>query len=278
MSSPSSTAKRKSRRRAARSSKGGAVTVALQITVHYEGGDSISHPLNQETLRIGRRTDNDVVIPDSYVSGYHAELKRLANASYEVEDLDSHNGMTVNGEKVKKARVKEGDVIVFGVLETVIEPQENSRQVVPLKPPPSGRPRQKEGDPLAKTLSHSLSELRKRSQEETEDQLKERDQKIAELQKKVEAAQVEISQLREAETSTEGEEHLDGGSEIPVWRGLLTRVGAARRERKIQVMDSSLAQKTEALNKLKNELSELEEEVQGQRRPEARIGPVKKRL
>jgi DNA-binding response OmpR family regulator len=52
--------------------------------------------LVQETTTIGRREDNDVVIPDRWVSRYHAEVRR-EGTRYVIQDLGSKNGLFVNG-------------------------------------------------------------------------------------------------------------------------------------------------------------------------------------
>jgi ABC-type multidrug transport system ATPase subunit len=65
-------------------------------------------------LRIGRATDNDVVISDLSVSRNHAELRRTSRGSYEIVDLDSHNGTYLNGQRVTVAPVTETDLIGVG--------------------------------------------------------------------------------------------------------------------------------------------------------------------
>jgi ABC transport system ATP-binding/permease protein len=65
-------------------------------------------------LRIGRAADNDVVVSDLSVSRYHAELRRTSRGSYEIVDLDSHNGTYLNGQRVTVAPVTETDLIGVG--------------------------------------------------------------------------------------------------------------------------------------------------------------------
>ena len=57
-------------------------------------------PLPTRTVRIGRATDNDLVIDDLVVSRHHAELRALPDGSYEIADLGSHNGTYLDGAPV----------------------------------------------------------------------------------------------------------------------------------------------------------------------------------
>ncbi len=69
--------------------------------------------LPTKTLRIGRNSDNDVVVSDLSVSRYHAELRKTGRG-YEIVDLASHNGTFVNGQWVTAAPVTERDIISIG--------------------------------------------------------------------------------------------------------------------------------------------------------------------
>lgn len=71
-------------------------------------------PLPARTVRIGRGSDNDLVIDDLVVSRRHAELRALADGTYEIVDLDSHNGTFLNGTAVEQAPVLPGDIVGIG--------------------------------------------------------------------------------------------------------------------------------------------------------------------
>jgi S1-C subfamily serine protease/pSer/pThr/pTyr-binding forkhead associated (FHA) protein len=69
-------------------------------------------------LRLGRASDNDVVLPADLfpsVSQHHCELSRT-EGGIELDDLDSRNGTLVNGKPVKHAVLSAGDVIQLGAL------------------------------------------------------------------------------------------------------------------------------------------------------------------
>jgi ABC transport system ATP-binding/permease protein len=71
--------------------------------------------LPQRVLRIGRATDNEIVVSDLSVSRYHAELRRDSRRGYEIVDLSSHNGTYVNGQRITtSAPVTEADIISIG--------------------------------------------------------------------------------------------------------------------------------------------------------------------
>ncbi|QDU37487.1 Putative cyclic-di-GMP phosphodiesterase AdrB [Maioricimonas rarisocia] len=67
-----------------------------------------------QPFRIGRSCDNELCIPDSTVSGHHAELV-FADQSIFVRDLDSTNGTLLNGRALKVlTELRCGDILHFG--------------------------------------------------------------------------------------------------------------------------------------------------------------------
>ena len=71
-------------------------------------------PLPVKALRIGRVSDNDLVLPDLDVSRHHAELRKSPAGAYEIVDLGSHNGTFVNGRQVSSAVLSESDIVSIG--------------------------------------------------------------------------------------------------------------------------------------------------------------------
>lgn len=69
--------------------------------------------LDQERITIGRRPSNQIHIDNLAVSGEHAVIVTIGNDSF-LEDLNSTNGTTVNGETIKKYVLQHDDVIEFG--------------------------------------------------------------------------------------------------------------------------------------------------------------------
>lgn len=84
-----------------------------RLAVRMPGQSPWEIPLAQTTLTIGRRPDNDVVLPLNYVSAYHGRLERQ-EAAWHYVDLGSTNGTFVNGQRVQSAVLREGDILRIG--------------------------------------------------------------------------------------------------------------------------------------------------------------------
>ena len=70
-------------------------------------------PLYDKEVLIGRGPDCHIVVRDPLVSRHHAKIAK-AYGGYFVEDLESTNGITVNGRRVRKQMLKYGDKIQIG--------------------------------------------------------------------------------------------------------------------------------------------------------------------
>ncbi|MFH0794810.1 MAG: FHA domain-containing protein, partial [bacterium] len=68
---------------------------------------------DKEVISIGRARDNDIVIENLSVSRNHARIRR-ADDKYVITDLNSANGVFVNGVRVTKTEVLHSDVITIG--------------------------------------------------------------------------------------------------------------------------------------------------------------------
>jgi ABC transport system ATP-binding/permease protein len=69
-------------------------------------------------LKVGRATDNDIVIPDVLASRHHATLIPTPGGT-EIADNRSINGTFVNGDRVTTALLNEGDVVTIGNVDLV---------------------------------------------------------------------------------------------------------------------------------------------------------------
>lgn len=75
------------------------------------GGDPI--PLQRPLLKIGRRESCDICLRFSNVSGIHCELS-YRDGYWVVRDLNSQNGIKVNGQRLRFRPLRPGDLITIG--------------------------------------------------------------------------------------------------------------------------------------------------------------------
>jgi len=81
------------------------------ISGKYQGGE---FPLKMSRqVTIGRSSELDMVLVEDMVSRKHAKIT-VGPGKVLIEDLGSTNGTFVNGEKIRQARLKEGDRILIG--------------------------------------------------------------------------------------------------------------------------------------------------------------------
>jgi hypothetical protein len=74
--------------------------------------------LTERRVVLGRSKECDIQVPDANVSRRHAEL-RQEGSSWWVVDLDSTNGVEVNGKRVQRAKLDDGDRITLGSTDLV---------------------------------------------------------------------------------------------------------------------------------------------------------------
>jgi hypothetical protein len=81
------------------------------ISGKYQGGEFPVVPEKQ--IIVGRSSELDMVLVEDMVSRKHAKIAMQSDQIW-IEDLGSTNGTFVNGEKIKRARLKEGDRVLIG--------------------------------------------------------------------------------------------------------------------------------------------------------------------
>ena len=67
-------------------------------------------PWDKESISVGRKPDNDVVIDNPAISGHHCKLVKQGSGFF-VEDLESTNGTFLNEKRVKTSGLKHNDVV-----------------------------------------------------------------------------------------------------------------------------------------------------------------------
>jgi predicted nucleic acid-binding Zn-ribbon protein len=87
----------------------------LRVLIRQEGGSDVVYPLGRRT-GIGRTPDNDIQVDATWISRHHAVLLSGPDHCI-VEDLNSTNGVRVNGRKVGRQILHDGDTVTVGKTE-----------------------------------------------------------------------------------------------------------------------------------------------------------------
>lgn len=75
-----------------------------------------TYELYRDEVVVGRAIDADIPINSTDLSRKHIALKRSAHGQYTVVDLDSRNGLYLNGVKVHSALLHDGDNLQLGTV------------------------------------------------------------------------------------------------------------------------------------------------------------------
>jgi len=99
--------------------------VPAEITLEFtaDTGQAVFFTLDKPAVTVGRDADNDICLPVSIpdvdtVSKHHARLRRDQD-DYIVHDLNSTNGLAVNGRQTIENLLQDGDRLRFGSVEAV---------------------------------------------------------------------------------------------------------------------------------------------------------------
>jgi general secretion pathway protein A len=84
-----------------------------RIIVATEGRTTQELPLAVGRIIIGRTVDNDLQIDSRFVSRHHCQIITGADGSV-IEDLNSTNGIFVQGKRVRRYNLNDGDIVVIG--------------------------------------------------------------------------------------------------------------------------------------------------------------------
>jgi pSer/pThr/pTyr-binding forkhead associated (FHA) protein len=102
--------------------------------LRIDGGQEISYALGRRT-RVGRAPECELHIDSQSVSRHHALL--LKGLRYLIiEDLNSTNGVIVNGRKVSRLFLSDGDVMTIGEIQfrCVLNPAKSTSETPPGPP------------------------------------------------------------------------------------------------------------------------------------------------
>lgn len=104
-------------------------TAAMTVAPSKDGaaailrGNGKEFPLKSGLNTLGRKAENDVCIPDGYVSGKHGVIEVADDGVY-FTDIGSTNGTSMSGARLApnmRTKVETSDVIQLGSLEFVVE-------------------------------------------------------------------------------------------------------------------------------------------------------------
>lgn len=84
-----------------------------KLVLKHEDAEPKEVALTQGMIAIGRLPDNDLRLDNPAVSGHHAKLYRDSD-HYVIEDNNSLNGTYVNGTRVSRHALNDGDSILIG--------------------------------------------------------------------------------------------------------------------------------------------------------------------
>jgi len=85
---------------------------AARVLIRTEEGREVAHVLGRRTS-IGRTPDNDLQIDAKFISRHHAVIL-VGPVHSIIEDLNSTNGVYVNGRRITRNTLKDGDAVLFG--------------------------------------------------------------------------------------------------------------------------------------------------------------------
>lgn len=133
-----------------------------KLIIEDDEGRTTVVPFVKDEITIGRKEGNTIRLTERNVSRHHARLGRV-NGSIFVEDLDSYNGVKVNGDRITaRTTLREGDLVEIGDYHLALQKAEQERDTLPsgavAAPPP--RPQGRTGVPAPTTADGGTAVLR----------------------------------------------------------------------------------------------------------------------
>src|SRR5262245_52913051 len=115
-----------------------------RLVITKGNGSGRDHAVGTECV-VGRAPGADFIVDDNLVSRRHARIYREGDG-YVVEDLGSRNGTVVNGKRVARARIVDGDTITVGQTDLAFRPKSleqaaaGGKPIAPVARPPAPVP------------------------------------------------------------------------------------------------------------------------------------------
>jgi pSer/pThr/pTyr-binding forkhead associated (FHA) protein/Flp pilus assembly protein TadD len=95
----------------------------FKLIIEDDEGKTTAIPITRDEITIGRKEGNNIRLTERNISRHHARLTR-SNGNIHIEDLDSYNGVRINGDRIQVKSlvvVKEGDLIEIGDYHLALE-------------------------------------------------------------------------------------------------------------------------------------------------------------
>jgi uncharacterized RDD family membrane protein YckC len=90
-----------------------------KLLVHESAGVREFEIVDNE-VHMGRELDNTLRLPDPSISRHHCVVRKIAGG-YEIQDLQSSNGVLVNGNRVQSSPLRDGDRITLGQVQLTFQ-------------------------------------------------------------------------------------------------------------------------------------------------------------
>ena len=132
----------------------------VRLVISDNEGSTTVVPLLRDEVTIGRKEGNTIRLTERNISRRHLQLVRVGGV-YKLRDLDSYNGVLVNGRKVEgESTITSGDQIQLGDYTILVEEEAGVRSGPPAGVSPSGSPGSPaSGAPLPLPASTSAAPL-----------------------------------------------------------------------------------------------------------------------
>lgn len=83
-----------------------------RLIITHQGTVIKEYDLSKEKVTVGRKPSNDIVLDDPTVSGLHAAFLHMQHTY--IEDMNSTNGIKLNGKTINKRQLNHGDIVLIG--------------------------------------------------------------------------------------------------------------------------------------------------------------------
>jgi len=105
--------------------------------------------IKKKHFKIGRSTDNDLVLMDERTSRLHAEISLTQDGFYFLKDNSSMNGVFINGQKTADSSLKNGDIIEIGKSKILFQKDDSVSLSGKVELVSDAQPKEKQYAPLA---------------------------------------------------------------------------------------------------------------------------------